>query len=247
MEKKKKTKIVIICPWWGRWEVTRMHCKNIKKFMHEAPYSIEYLAIISPGDKDYNENLETAFNFGFTVCQFRNIPVSQKINAGIAFALEKFDPEYIMNMGSDDLVSGDIWQLYKSYFDDGDKFFGIDSGHAINYYTKEAIYLDLYNDKYPVGGLRMIHTDCIKRLKDEYQFNLYPMNVNSGMDTASMMRLGKIGIIPKVVHVEGRVLIAGMKCNTTINHWMHLSIAEKDGRMIAIPVEYDTVKHLIIE
>lgn len=242
----KKTKIVILCPWWGRWEVTRIHCKNMVQFMKSCPYPIEYLAIISPGDPDYNENLEQAWSFGFTVCEFRNIPVSMKQNAGIDFAIEKFNPDYMMNMGSDDLCDGSIWPVYKPLIDNNERFFGIDSAHAINYYTKEAIYLDLYNDMHPVGGLRMIRMDCIERLKTEYGFNLYPYNINSGMDTASMERLKKIGITPKVIHVEGRVFIAGLKCNTSINHWNHLSIAKKYDREVVKKVDFETVKHLII-
>lgn len=213
--------------------------------MKGCSFTIEYLVIISPDDPDYNENLDIAFNYGFAVCAFRNFPVSQKLNAGINYGMEHFDPEYIMNMGSDDLCDPSIWKVYKPLIDKKELFFGVDSGHAINFYTKEAIYLDLYNDMYPVGGLRMIHTDCIRKLKKESGFGLYPHNINSGMDTASMDRLRKIGINPIVVHTKGRVFIAGLKCNTTINHWMHLSVAKKYDREVAKKISYDKVKHLL--
>ena len=242
----KKTKILIVCPWWGRWEVTNIHSRSMIKFMEGCPYEIKYLVIISPDDPDYNENLEIAFNSGFEVCEFRNLPVSQKLNAGINYGLENFEPEYIMNMGSDDLCDSSIWDIYKPLIEKKEPFFGVDSCHIINFYTQEAMYLDLYNDMYPVGVLRMIRVECIDKLKKEYGFNLYPFNMNSGLDTASMERLRKIGIDPVVIHTDGRAFTSGLKCNTTINHWIHLSqLNNAEHHKKAILIEFETIKHLI--
>jgi glycosyltransferase involved in cell wall biosynthesis len=197
---------------------------------------INYVAIVSPGDPDYKELVEVAHANGFTVVSHPNLPVSNKLNAGIRYALKKFNPDYIMNMGSDDLVSTKIWDEYRPHLVARTMMWGIDSCYIIQRETAEAYYLDLYNDKFPVGVLRMIRSDVIKRLKEKHMIDLYPKNINHGMDTASLMRLQKFGIKTEVIHTDWKVYTTGVKCNVSINHFIHLSTLEK-----AKPVKYEDV------
>jgi hypothetical protein len=237
---KKKVKIKIVCPWWGRVEVVVLHCRSIKKFINESPYSVSYLAIVSPEDADFKELRDMAFGFDFDVCAYKNTPVSEKLNAGISLAMEE-NPDYIMNMGSDDLVDGSIWKVYNPFIKKKNPFFGIDSCHIVDHYSKKAYYLDLYNDTYPVGVLRMIHRDAINQLWDNWNLKVYPADIDRGMDTASMKRLKRYGVKASVIHSNGRVFTVGVKCNTSINHFLHLEISDK-----AKPVEYDSLKHLFV-
>jgi hypothetical protein len=242
-EKKNKRKpdqvhVKIVCPWWGRFEVVQMHCRSMVKFMESSPYKMSYLAIISQEDPDFRDLRDLAFGFNFDVCSHKNLPVSEKLNAGIELAMED-SPDYIMNMGSDDLCSAEIWDEYKPFIEKKEKFFGIDSCHIIDFYSKEAYYLDLYNDSNPVGVLRMIHTTCIKDLWTYYKLKPYPYGVNRGMDGASQLRLKRLGILPTVIHTAGRPFTTGVKHRTSINQFIHLSMLDK-----AKPVEYDSLKHL---
>jgi len=231
--------IKIVCPWWGRFEVVQMHCRSMVRFMEASPYKMSYMAIVSPEDPDFNDLRELAFGFDFDVCAHQNFPVSAKLNAGIELAMEE-KPDYIMNMGSDDLCSPSIWDEYRPLIDSGRKFFGIDSCHIIDFYSKEAYYLDLYNDSEPVGVLRMIHTSCINDLWTDYNMKLYPYGINRGMDGASAKRLQKLGILPAVIHTAGRPFTTGVKHRTSINQFIHLTMLDQ-----AKPVEYDSLKELV--
>ena len=235
-------KVAIACPWWGRWEITQKHAKSIVRFIKESPSWVEisYHCVVSPEDKDHKELLDIAFNSGFQVSEYRNSPVSTKLNALINLVLDISKPDYIMNMGSDDLVSADIWPLYKPFIDRGANFFGIDSCHIIDFYQRKAMFMAIYNDRYPVGVLRMVRAEIIRNIWKYYQFNMYPSKIDRGMDAASMDRMNKVGIIAEVVHVEDQVLTAGLKCNTTINHWLHLSALP-----CAKEVPFDVVKKLL--
>jgi hypothetical protein len=234
----RKIKVTIVCPWWRRVCVVSVHAASIDKFIKNSPSYLEinYVAIVSTGDPDWKELVEVGHAHGFTVVSHPNLPVSNKLNAGIRYALEKFKPDYIMNMGSDDLVSHKIWDEYGKFIEEGVKMFGIDSCHIIERETRQAYYLDLYNDKFPVGVLRMVSSEVIRFLKQRHMLDLYPKNINHGMDTASLMRLQKFGIRTEVIHTDWRVFTTGVKCNVSINHFIHLSSLEK-----AKPVNYEDV------
>jgi len=218
-------KVTIVCPWWRRWEVTLIHCQSMKRFIKESPGWVEvnYVAIVSKEDSDYTELVDIAHSFRFTVCQFSNKLLGQKLNAGINTALSLFKPDYIMNMGSDDLCDAMIWDEYRSYLDEGVQMIGIDSCHIVDQETQKAYYLDVYNNKYPVGVLRMIKATTIERLRKKYKLSLYHHNLVRGMDTASMNRLRKIGVEPVIIRTGGRPFTAGFKCNVAINHFQFLS------------------------
>jgi len=224
-----KVKVTIVCPWWRRWEVTLRHCKSMECFIKESPRWVEvnYLCIISQEDPDYKELVDIAHSFGFTATKYRNEPLGEKLNAGINTAINLFQPDYIMNMGSDDLCDASIWKEYRPFIDNRDKLIGIDSCHIVDSETNEAYYLDLYNHKYPVGVLRMVLVDTIKLLHEKYRLPLYHSDINRGMDTASMNRLMKIGVRPTIIHTDWRPFSTGLKCNVSINHFQFLSSIER--------------------
>ncbi len=242
MRKKAKIKVTIVCPWWRRWEVTLRHSKSMVRFMREAPpwVDINYLCIISPEDKDYTELLDIGHEFNFTVTQYKNLPIGAKLNAGIQTAIALFKPDYIMNMGSDDLCDASVWKEYKPHVEAGNELIGIDSCHIVDPETNQAYYLDLYNHKYPVGVMRLIKVEAITRLQKKYKLPLYHYNLDRGMDTASMNRLMKIGVRPTMIHTDWRPFTTGFKSNISINHFQFLSSIEK-----AKPVDIDVLKNLL--
>lgn len=228
----KSCKITIVCPWWRRLQVTALHCRSIKNFINRAPRwaKIQYLCIVSPDDPDRAELIKMAHEFGFIVTSYKNLPIGAKLNAGINTAVRHTAPDYIMNMGSDDLCNVSIFEEYENLIRSGVLFFGIDSVYIYNPETKETYYLNLYTDVYPVGVLRMVHVSLIQKLKAGYGLSLYPASVCCGMDTASFARLSKIGYPAKVIYVNRRPFTVGIKCNVSINHWMHLSTIDRAER-----------------
>jgi len=214
----------------------------MEKFLRQAPrwIRLRYICIVSREDPDFQELVDMAHGFGFDVYQYRNLPLGQKMNAGIYTAINHYHPDYVMNMGSDDLCDVSIWKVYKEYIEAGKELIGIDSCFIIEHKTHQAFYLDLYNEQWPVGVLRLIKVSTIERLKTAYKLNLYYAEINQGMDTASMMRLMKIGVTPTVIHTDWRPFTAGIKGNVTINHWMHLSTLDR-----AKEVDFETIKHLM--
>ena len=238
-----KVKVAIVCPWWRRWEVVLRHCKSMERFIKESPawVEIDYLSIISQEDPDFCELVDVAHSFGFTATRYRNEPLGQKLNAGINTAISLFRPDYIMNMGSDDLCDAMIWKEYKPYLLKKVELIGIDSCYIVDLQSGEAYYLDLYNHKYPVGVMRMIRVETIQRLHKEYRLPLYHFDLNRGMDTASMNRLMKIGVIPVMVYTDWRPFTVGIKCNVSINHFQFLSSIEK-----AKPVDIKILKKLLV-
>ena len=238
----KTFQVDIICPWWKRPDIVLVHCRSMERFIKDSPkwVKLRYTCIISPEDPCRRELEEIAFSFGFTVLSYKNIPVSCKLNAGINWILQNRRPDYLMNMGSDDCNSAEIWDIYRPYMEKKRAIFGIDSCFICDVATKESYYLDHYNDKFPVGVLRMIRSDMIRELHIYNHLDLYPYGVDRGLDTASLQRLMKFGITPDVIHLDWRPLTVGIKCDTTINHFMHLSVLEKAKR-----IEFETIKHLI--
>jgi len=237
-----KAKVTIVCPWWRRWEIVQQHCKSMKRFIDESPswVKLNYLAVISREDPDYLELIDLCHSFGFTASEYRNTELGNKLNAGINTALKLYKPDYIMNMGSDDLCSAIIWKEYEPYMKQGMELIGIDSVYIIEHQSRKVYYLNLYNYNFPVGVLRMIKTSAIIRLRDGYNLPLYHPGLDQGLDTASMNRLIEIGVKPTVIHTARRPLTCGVKCNVSINHFIHLSTLD-----MAEEASMDEIKTLL--
>lgn len=216
---------------FGRPEIVRLFLegyKRLKNYHHE----ISLVCILSPvDDRFYNLLLRMCTDAGAECCIFPNKPLGLKKIAGLKFACKYFDFDYLMELGSDDIVNPELIDLYKPYMEKKFDFFGLSSLYFVNWETREAMFVKNYNDGQTFGAGRMLHRGSI--ITEE----LWPKDADCGLDTAMTGILKDKGIRETVIDSGDKPMIIDIKSNTTINHWKHLT-----GELVK-KVDYNSICH----
>ena len=204
-------KILMVVPVYKRPEIVRAAYDSIKRL------PVERLFIVSSEDKFLKQNIKTLK--ADTIVEYSNSMLGMKHNAGIKYALDNIEFDYMMNNGSDDLVCPTLLDLYKPYMEVEEKFFGIDSCYFFDTLTGNTVYITNYNEGHPIGGGRMIHRSVIEQMYAK-GLPLYSNSRMSGLDNNSQSRIVKnLGIKPITLPVNGYPYIVDLKSGTNINHF----------------------------
>lgn len=184
----RKVKLLVAMPIYGRHELTKIildHYAAIKKRFK----GVELLAVGSEGKA--SESLVKGA--GWNYVEHPNLPVSVKMNA-LARAARKYSPQRIVFVGSDDLISQEVFEYYLSLPSSLPYMIGF---KGIYFYgVKEKCFLyakgyvgKFYSDK-TIGAGRMYSKKVLNKLKwtpwGEYR-------ADRGLDTAASKTLIKMG------------------------------------------------------
>lgn len=224
-------RILTLIPMWKRPDVVRVMLINLTETRKKIRHSMFVLAIICPHDPDKKELETLCREHGVNICYFQNIPLGRKMNAGINYAINNFEFDYLMNFGSDDLIHPTIFDLYKPYFEQKTLVFGINSLYFYEFETQKTIFFRCYTDGLVVGAGRMIHKSVFEMLKQN-KMDLYEDEINRSMDSNSSGRLKNwLGIYDTVIDSGEFPYIVDIKTNTNINH---ITYVEQNTQQIKI-------------
>lgn len=175
-----KTKILVFLAVWRRPQITELCFAGIERMKQHPDFEIEALAVIS---EESMIPLCEAYGIHWTL--YKNEPLGEKKNFGLKKAKE-FDFDYLMEIGSDDLILNELLDDYRNYIGKYD-FFGISDAAYINSDGGECRRLI---SKSTYGAGRMVH----RRLLEIMGWNLWKDNLNRGMDNNSVFALQRKGI-----------------------------------------------------
>ena len=222
-------KIITLIPIYKRPEITEISLRNLRKFADTvADWNLTAVCILSPEDIHLKENEKKVKRYGFKAIYYRNLPVSDKINAGIQYIVSNYYFDYLMNFGSDDLIHPEIATLYAPYFANKVQFFGINALYFKDMTTGKTIYFNTYNTNGSIGAGRMIHRSIIFQIIGE-AMTVYEKRLDCGMDTSSAMMIKRLtGGVDVIVDSGEFPYIADLKTTTNINLFMHLETRERN-------------------
>jgi len=212
-------KILIPVPVWKRPEILLECLTGMQRFVKKSKrYKIYVypLFIISPEDYYFilNEKLIKLFKFDY--CTYKNLPVGEKMNAGINLALKEIEFDYLMTCGSDNIINPEIWKIYKPLMTQKRQLFGLRNFFCYGTVEKQAIYFDNYNKFRAIGTARMIHINSINKLMSK-NIELYDNELDSGLDTSSANRLIEhCNVAEKAINTTHPYTL-GLKSATNIN------------------------------
>ena len=153
-------KIKALIALWQRPEITRICFEGVKRL---AKFGVEPICIYS--DK---ENEKLVKEFGFEGYYFDNDPLGKKLNFGLKKALES-EWDYFTQIGSDDLISDKLFEIYERYFERKELAFGVNVVHFYNMLTGEAA--EGYSS-YPFGCMRMLHRSVFTDYNIRYRVEI---------------------------------------------------------------------------
>jgi len=170
-------KILILLPIWQREKITKICFDNLKELQKD--FNIEVLCIVS----EQWAKVE-AFKYGFKQVFAHNDCLGTKMNIGVEAALD-YEFDYLMNLGSDDIITKDLFKCYEPYFADGRSMFGATRLTFIDSQAKEAKKFDY---GVMIGAGRCIRKDVLKDcVLRNGEVKMYD-EIQSGLDMNSMGR-----------------------------------------------------------
>lgn len=179
---------------WKRPEVARICFEGIKRL------GLPATAVISE-----ESAIELCEEYGIDWVLAPNKPLGFKWNAGMSRALKK-QWDYVMILGSDDIVSDSLMSVYEPYLG---KYYmvGVDS---VYFYCKGQIKKFVYDINMSVGAGRMMHRDLVEQCRPLWGA------VNRGLDGNSLFRIRSKGYDEKIVSL-GDAVILDIKSETNLN------------------------------
>jgi hypothetical protein len=179
--------ILIVIPLWKRSVLFEQTSKRLNDFIKAKPanYTIQVLAICSPEDNEFKKLQSICKRNNYFVCTYKNDPLGEKLNAGVNLAVNNFSFDYIMQLGSDDVILPKAWINIMQCINEKCYFFGADGFYCIDHKLQRAIKMKF--ESVVSGAGRFIHIDLLKRVFQKS--DLYTSERTSGLDTDSQERI----------------------------------------------------------
>ncbi|MDD4515657.1 glycosyltransferase family A protein [Massilibacteroides sp.] len=227
---KQLTKIVIMIPVFGRSKVFAKVMKQLDNFIYQRiDYDFNVIFVLSKEDPELESigKLISEVDFYSHTVFEKNDFLGLKMNKGITEAMN-YEFDYLMNLGSDDLIHPNIMDLYEPYIDSGYYTFGINS-----YLIHDSLNDELYHFEpdlltrvkqnkeeilvqHPIGAGRMIHKTALEEIIENEGF-FYDNDRMRGLDMNSGNKLVKNGYNQKVINSGDFPYIVDIKTGRNIN------------------------------
>lgn len=199
----RSTKLLFFLAVWKRPEITEICFMGLERLRKLGRFQMEVLAVISE-----EEMIPLCEKYGVEYVMHENLPLGRKKNFGLTQALKK-DFDYLVELGSDDLLKNELFDAYEPHFIDRKPLLGIRSFVFLNSEDGEC---RLYTRKLSTFGLgRAIRKDILERFKA-----LWPDKNNSGLDNASHFFLARQGVLDTRVGIDKPLAI---DIKSQINIW----------------------------
>lgn len=181
----RKHRLLIFLAVWKRPHITELCFVGINRLREHPDFEIEAVAVLSEPDMI---PLCEKYSINYTI--HPNEPLGAKKNFGLQYCKD-FDFDWLMEIGSDDLILNELLDSYKPYMDKWN-FFGIRDAAYINSETGDCRRLI---SKSTYGAGRMIK----RELLDQVGWKLWKDGLSKGLDNNSVLAFMRMGIDYKQV------------------------------------------------
>lgn len=200
-------KVIAVTPFHNRPEISRIFWQNSKDI------GLDVIAVVSD-----RRNRQLANKYALETIWANNRPLGGKWLKGIK-ALEKYDYDYLLFLGSDDIISKRLLHRYKKEFDKGVKYLGLQDAVAMDYRTKKFRLFQGYQSwrkGESLGSGRLIHRSILEALN----YDLFEDNINFGIDGSMNREIYTLGIVNKMIRTGLKPYRIGIKVGNALNKEM---------------------------
>jgi hypothetical protein len=140
-------KVAIITAMWKRERVFKVFAELTNAMIEGLPdHDFKVFCVGSEG----NASRELAESFGFTYIEHTNDKLGQKWNA-VTRAARSFNPDYCLMMGSDDVMTPDLFNRYLPYMRNGIDYIGTLDWYFYDTVTRKSLYWKGYRKAFNRG------------------------------------------------------------------------------------------------
>lgn len=138
-------KIAIVTGVWQRPEIFEFFAEGVKRLVQAYP-EIEFQTFVAGSEGQTSEQMVR--NHGFNYVEVPNEPLSKKMNASVLEA-KKWQPDYVLCLGSDDIVSPAAFRHYLDRINDPRPvdIIGTTDFYFYDTFSGKAAYWDGYIDQ----------------------------------------------------------------------------------------------------
>ena len=201
---------------WQRYEVLEVFKKGIERIKEHSNIEIEVVAVGSEGKKSAN-----ACN-DFHYVPFKNKPLSNKWNAGM-LKMKELNVDYVLCLGSDDLISNSLLDKYIEAMEFGYDFIGLLDCFIYDRLTNDLRFWVGYN------GIRIGETAGIgrclsKRILDEFDWKPWVDAHDRGLDGTMFRKLKEMPHTEKVFGcLKDNIFAVDLKDSQSMTSFEHFN------------------------
>jgi hypothetical protein len=167
-------RLLIFLAVWKRPEITEICFMGVRRLRKSGLFPIECFAVISE-----ESMIPLCEKYDVEYVMYKNEPLGEKKNYGLSQAMKK-DFDYLIEIGSDDLLKTEIFEVYANYFGKY-HIIGLDSFYYLNSEDQECRH---YRNPSFFGIGRAISKEAIKSIG-----KLWKDELNRGLDNNSTATL----------------------------------------------------------
>lgn len=235
-------KIGILTCMWKRPEVFRIFATGLNRLKDE--FDIVTLSIGSEGKLSKNLCKEYKINY----LEFNNKPLGAKFNAGMSI-MKTFRPDYVMVMGSDDLISDKTFKTIYEYCLNGYDMIGFTDLWFYDLITKKLVYWPGYGnrgtkaDSARKGEAIGLGRTLSAKILDKLSWQPWRSDINSGLDWWMYQYLKKMKLNKKIFSLkENNLFAVDLKSKENICHSMLYTCEKVDKSILKEHLSENEIK-----
>lgn len=185
-----KPKILIYLAVWKRPEITELCFMGLERLRKN--FGTKAFAVISEASM-----IPLCIKYQVDYCLHENSPLGKKKNFGLQVAMTRHPFDYIIEIGSDDLLKNEIMEVYPWTF----SFMGLRSFIQMNSEDGECRQWSLRDGGFGIG--RAIRRDVLEALiNEDGRLQLWSDEFNKRLDGNSTMRMALEGVGQRTFHSD---------------------------------------------
>jgi len=229
---------------WRRPEVFRIFAAGVNRLKEK--FDIVTLSVGSEGSRSMKLCQEAGINY----LEFPNKPLGAKFNAGM-YVMKSFDPDYVMIMGSDDLLSTATFEKIHEYCLQGKEMIGFTDLYFFDLYDKKLVYWPGYGnrgtkaDNNRKGEAIGLGRTLSRAILTKLNWQPWRSDANSGLDWWMTQRLKILKASPTVFSLKENGLFAvDLKSKENICHSLLYTCDKVDNTLLASHLTEKEIKSI---
>lgn len=212
-------KVLVFTPIWGRHKVVQVWHEGVKRLNSYWPEMFEFIPF---GVVSNTEDVRLCDRLGIEHTIAENKPLGAKHNKGLQ-ATKEFNYDYIIQLGSDDVIFNDYLPYLAYAMNKGVDIAGVEELYFWDCKNAKGVLFQVMNGiNKVIGAGRIISRKAIEAL----DFTLWADGINSGLDFSSQQKLAAKGFKTEVIITSCPVVADFKTANNiwTYNHFQGQSI-----------------------
>ena len=204
-------RIITFTPVYKRREILEIMLKGVQRLCAHDPARFDitpFFIVSDPADRDIIDR------YGYASIEHPNHPLGKKKNAGLRHVMQVCDFDYLLELGSDDLLTSDYLDFFEPHMRQGVAAANIGTAYFIDIASLKVAY---WETQRIIGAGRILSREAIQQIHESGN-ELWNDDAERGMDTWSWRRLSYCGIHNTLLWVYDTCYILDLKSPDNLNH-----------------------------